>query len=275
MSAALPMSRPPSASCYGDHWRLPTRHLQHMHHPGRLERHRKSVKLERSVSANSHHDRALAKIEEMPTYRFSPAIDRPLPPLMSIQTSMAPQIHTAPVTSTFPHDISIETLSSPDALTNSPNEYSNFPTPTSAGPQSAYLNQAGYHDYPTSSEPLHLGLGGQSITQIQSPHRGPGMVSPIDQMISRSTSVSETPNSLNMTTQPSQVSLSYAVEDNYMGQGYREPELVANCGMQYQSSLPMYTNPFPSPVPTWYTNIKPEESWPYILPEDRIPNFSS
>lgn len=275
MNAAVAMSRPASSSYYGDHWRLPTRHLQHMHQSARFDRSNRPVKLERSISANSHQDQMLAKIEEAPSYDFSQTRDRILPTLMSVRTSIAPDIHTAPVTSTFSNDITTETLNSPDTLTNSSNGFSNFPTPTSARSQSGYLGQAGYPSYSLSGDSLRMTIATQQNQHIQSPHGNPEtMISPMEQLVSRSGSVSETPAAMDMTTQSSQAHIGYSVDESYLGQDYREPQLVMNQPAHYQLPVPNYPDIYGSVPPTWYTNIKPEETWPGLLPNDRIQQFS-
>ena len=268
------MSRPASTNYY-DHWRLPTKHLQHLSQPTRFNRSNRSVKLERSVSANSHQDRMLAKIEEAPSYGYSQTRDRILPALMPVQTSIAPDIQTAPVTSTFPNDMTTETLNSPDALTNDSNGFSNFPTPTSARSQPGYLSQAGYPSYSLPSDSLQMGIATQQHQHIQSTHGNPEMImSPLDHLVSRPGSVSETPTPMDMTTQLSHAHIGYSIDDNYLGQTYREPQLIIHEPAQYQSPVPVYPDMYGS-MPSWYTNIKPEETWPGPLPSDRIQRFSS
>ena len=260
------MSRPASTGYYGDHWRLPTRNLQHMHQPARFGRANRPIKMERSVSAKSHQDCTMTKIEEASNYRYA---DRILPTLMPVQTSITPELHTAPVTSTFATDIHAGALNSPDTLTNSSNGFSNFPTPTSARSQSAYISPSAY-PYPLSNEPVQL-----DMQSLQSSHGDPETImSPMDHLVSRTASVSETPATMNMAARSSHPNVDHQLNGDYLSQEYQEPQVIMNEPMLYQNPVPLFQNVYGLGPPTWYTNIKPAETWFGPLPSDRIQDFA-
>lgn len=61
-------------------------------------------------------------------------------------------------------------------------------------------------------------------------------------------------------------------EGNPMGlQSQPIQNLTYYDGVAYQAPIDQY---YSSTVPTWYSNIKPPETWPGLMPSERVPTYT-
>ena len=274
-SAPQAPSRP--TSCFGNHWPLPAETVQQTkgfgRPPHRLDTSLGGVKLERS-SSGSPLGRSMADVSDpiaacsyMPT---SNGISRKPPP---VRTQTLQEYRSVPMSHQYPNENGMETFQSPTSL-GSPDGYAPFPSqPGNIHSSSMYLHQPRYNSYPHPprvhdillDDPLH-------ISQPPSTDVSPSM--------------SQFPNSAeSLSAQDGRFAMDVTTSEEGL-QGYLSP--IAGTQAQFQEPhtnmidslrFQMPVNNYPctyGPAPEWYTNIKPEETWPGDdpLPEARLQGFS-
>ena len=266
-------SRP--TSCFGNHWPLPAETVQQTTYPQhqngklarRLETSLESIKLERSSSSSPTLDRSMTDPVTSYQYVQTPeGISRKPPPL---RTSMPQEYRSVPMDHQYSNDTSAETFQSPQAVT-SPSSYAHFsPVPSDIRQHPMYVQQPRYSTYPQPR--VHdIDL---DDTMMTSQHSNVG-----------TPSIGHFPNGAEpMSTQPSQYSMgaptiqeqlhAYANPVPVQQQQYPDAQAGLIEDLRYQMPITNYPA-YGTPVPEWYTNIKPEETWPgYSLPSDRVHEF--
>jgi len=268
-------SRP--TSCFGNHWPLPAETVQQRQYPPhqngrlarRLESSLESIKLERSSSSSPARDRSITDpIASYHYVRTPEGISRKPPPL---RTSMPQEYRSVPMGHQYSNDTSIETYQSPVAMT-SPSSYAHFsPVSSDIRQQHMYVQQPRYSTYPQPR--VHdINLDDAMST---SQHSNAG-----------TPSSGHFPNGTEpLSAQQGQYSLGAPAAQDQL-QAYSSPVSCAMQQQQYQNAhagliedlryqMPITSYPaYGTPVPDWYTNIKPEETWPgYSLPSDRVQDY--
>ncbi|KAL8945649.1 MAG: hypothetical protein Q9222_007841, partial [Ikaeria aurantiellina] len=256
------------SSYYGDHWPLPCETAQ-LPNPavavqGQLALRPKStmdrVKYERPRSVSPQLIRSIPPADG-PTSAFQFSRGR----TMSIQTHMdrdfnqiplphsyipEPNIHETSSPCSFPMDTSVGSLTSPTTM--SPTSYSDIsPIPDSAH---STLFFAG----PTS--------------QPFVPHEEPASIYPSGVAMEEVPQHDEQQNQYTLDSK-GMIQMQVVYDDNSIPAHQQQPiqEMAYYDGVAYQVPAEQYYGP----PPTWYTNIKPEESWPGLLPGDRLNTFAS
>ncbi len=265
-------SRP--TSCFGNHWPLPAETVQQTRYPPhqngrlarRLESSLESIKLERSSSSSPAGDRSIADPVASYQYVRTPnGISRKPPPL---RTSMPQEYRSVPMDHQYSNDTSIETYRSPVAM-SSPSSYAHFsPVSSDIRQQPMYVPQPRYNTYPQPR--VHdINLDDAMST---SPHSNAG-----------TPSVGHFPTGAEpLSAHQSHYSLGAPAAQDQL-RAYTSPVSCAVQQHQYQDAhagliedlsyqMPITSYPaYGTPVPEWYTNIKPEETWPgYELPSNRL-----
>lgn len=253
------------SSYYGDHWPLPCETAQLPNAPvvqGQLALRPKStvdrVKFERPRSVSPQLIRSIP-----PADGSASAFQFPRGRTMSIQTQMDQDFNQIPMSATYPQEqrtpetrspcqFSIEgnmdALTSPTTIQSSPAAYSEISSSMPDGAHST-LFFAG----PTS--------------QPYVPHDESSMVYP------SAVPTEEIPQDAGHQTM-------FQPDYKPMIQAYDVPPMVPQQSIQsiaYSDGANNYYVPmdlYPGPAPAWYTNIKPEESWPGLTPSERL-NMSS
>ncbi|KAL8690267.1 MAG: hypothetical protein Q9218_004251 [Villophora microphyllina] len=254
------------SSYYGDHWPLPCETAQ-LPNPfnvqGQLALRPKStvdrVKFERPRSVSPQLIRSIPPADgSTSAFQFSRGRT------MSIQTQMDQNFNQMPMSTTYPHEQratetsspcqfpmegSMDSLTSPTTIQSSPTAYSDM---SSSIPDSAHSTL--FFVGPTS--------------QPYVPHEETAsMVYPA------AVPTEEIPQDAGH--QPM-----YDADYKPMIQAYDIHPMIPqqqsiqsiayNDGANYYVPMDLY----PGPAPAWYTNIKPEESWPGLMPSERL-NMSS
>lgn len=266
-------SRP--TSCFGNHWPLPAETVQQTRYPPhqngrlarRLESSLESIKLERSSSSSPAGDRSLTDPVASYHYVRTPdGISRKPPPL---RTSMPQEYRSVPMDHQYSNDTSIETYQSPVAMT-SPSSYAHFsPVSSDIRQPPMYVQQPRYNTYPqprvhdinlddAMSTPQHSNAGTPSIGHF------PTGAEPLSAHPSHySLGAPAAQDQLRAYTSP----VSCAVQQ----QQYHDAHAGLIEDLRFQMPVTNYSA-YVTPVPEWYTNIKPEETWPGdLLPNERIP----
>ena len=263
------LSRP--TSCFGNHWPLPAETVQQPKFgkpPQRLETSVEAVKLERS-SSSSPLDHPMPDVTD-PTavYSYIPTSNgagRKPPP---VRTHTLQAFHGLP-TSQYSIESPMETFQSPTSL-GSPDTYAQFSSqPGSIHSQSMYLSQPRYNTYPQPPRVHDIRL--DDPLQVVQPTND--VSPPMSQYPNGAEPLSAQDSRFAMDTTPEDQLQSYLSPVSVSQAHYQEPQAdLAN--LRYHT---MTMNNYPSgfgPVPDWYTNIKPEETWPgYDLPSDRVQRF--
>lgn len=266
-------SRP--TSCYGNHWPLPAETVQQTRYPPhqngrparRLESSLESIKLERSSSSSPAGDRSI--MDPVASYhyvRMPDGISRKPPPL---RTSMPQEYRSVPMDHQYSNDTSIEAYQSPVAMT-SPSSYAHFsPVSSDIRQPPMYVQHPRYNTYPqprvhdinlddAMSTSQHSNAGTPSISNF------PTGAEPLSAHQSHySLGASTAQDQLRAYTSP----VSCAVQQ----QQYHDAHVGLIQDLRYEMPITSYPA-YATPVPEWYTNIKPEETYPGdLLPNDRIP----
>ena len=263
------LSRP--TSCFGNHWPLPAETVQQPTKfgkpPHRLEASAEAVKLERS-SSSSPLDHPMTDVTDpAAVYSYMPTAtgaSRKPPP---VRTQALQAYHGLPL-SQYSNGSPMEAFQSPTSL-GSPDTYAQFPSqPGSIHSQNMYLSQPRYNTYPQPPRVHDIRLD----DPLQIAQQATNDVSP---------SMSQFPNSAEpLSAQDTRFAIDTSSDDklqNYLSpisvsqDHYQDPQANMIANLRFH---PMAMNNYPSsfgPVPDWYTNIKPEETWPgYNLPSDRV-----
>ena len=264
------LSRP--TSCFGNHWPLPAETVQQAKFgkpPQRLESSVEAVKLERS-SSGSPLDHPMTDVTD-PTAVYSyiptPSGASRKPPPVRTQTLQA--YHGLPAPQ-YPNDSPMETFQSPTSL-GSPDAYAQFSSqPGSIHSQSMYLGQPRYNTYPQPPRVHDIRLD----DPLQVAHPTTDVSPSMSQFPNGAEPLSAQDNRFAMDTTPEDQLQNYISPVSVTQAHYQEPQTHMIANLRFH---PMTMNSYPSsfgPVPDWYTNIKPEETWPgYDLPSDRVQGF--
>ena len=268
-SIAQGLSRP--TSCFGNHWPLPAETVQQPKFgkpPHRLEASVEAVKLERS-SSSSPLDHPMTDVTDPSAVYYIPTSNgasRKPPP---VRTQALQAYHGLPIAHQYSNESPMETFQSPTSL-GSPDAYAQFPSqPGSIHSQSMYLSQPRYNTYPQPPRVHDIRLDDPlQITQQQTNDVSPSM----SQYPNGAEPLSAQDNRFTMDTSPSEDKLQTYLSPVSVSQAhYQDPQANMIANLRFH---PMTMNGYPSgfgPVPDWYTNIKPEETWPgYDLPSDRV-----
>ena len=261
-------SRP--TSCFGNHWPLPAETIQQAQYSspqnGKLARRLEStlsIKLERSSSNSPTIDRSMTEPVSSYQYVQTPeVIGRKPPPL---RTSMAQEYRSVPMDHQYSNDTNIEAYQSPHTMT-SPGSYAPFsPVSSDLRQQPLYVTQLRSHTFPqprvheinlddAMSTSQHSNVGTPSLGHF--PNGAEPMSAP--------------PSQYSMGTPTLQEQFQYSSPVSVQQQHYPDPQAGLVEDLRYQ--MPITTYPaFGTPMPDWYSNIKPEETWPgFSLPSDRV-----
>lgn len=258
------MGRPPS--CYGNHWRLPAATVQqtqfpHQRNPAsRLGSPLGAIKIERASSGSPQLDRSVT--DPLSSYNYvsrSTGNGRKPPPLQSTNLDF----RSVPMEHQYSSDTNMDSFHSPQSMTSP--SYTQFSSDTNS------LNSAGLYPqqprYSTFAQPrvhdIHLD-DGMSIS-IKSNAGTPSMASFPNgpEVTSAQTSPFNLDNASQLQAYASPVSVAH--------QHYNDQSMSLIEDLRYQ--MPMTNYPaYVTAAPEWYTNIKPEETWPgYSLPSERLP----
>ena len=260
---STPQALSRSTSCFGNHWPLPAETVQQTKfgkHPHRLETNLEAIKLERSSSSSPGNPSMTNPISTLPYIPTSNGISRKPPP---VRTQTLQDYRSIPMSHQFSSGSPMETFQSPTSL-GSPDAYAQFPSqPGSAHSQTIFLQQPRYNTYPQPPRVHDIRLD----DPMQMTHSPSGGVDSMAQFPDSNAPLSAQSGRYALETPTSDDQLQHYLNSVSVPQTrFLEPQPSMMDDITYQVSM---TN---GPVPEWYTNIKPEETWPgYDLPNDRIP----
>ncbi|KAI4172612.1 MAG: hypothetical protein LQ343_003459 [Gyalolechia ehrenbergii] len=254
------------SSYYGDHWPLPCETAQHPNPSslqGPLALRPKStldrVKLERPRSVSPQLIRSIPPTDCSTSFPISRGRT------MSIQTQMEQDFNQIPLPTPFPSEQNVKTssspcpfrtensmdsLASPSTMQSSPTSYSDI----SSVPDNAHatLFFAGPTSQPYSPQDEPPSMGYQSVVPIEDPIQDAGQ------------------QQYDMDAKP-MIQTQFMCEGNQMDlQQQPIQNLTYYDGVAYQAVTEQY---YSSP-PAWYTNIKPEETWPGLMPSERVQMYA-
>ncbi|KAL9599009.1 MAG: hypothetical protein Q9219_004124 [cf. Caloplaca sp. 3 TL-2023] len=257
------------SSYYGDHWPLPCETAQHPSLstlqgplPLRPKSNLDRVKQERPRSVSPQLIRSIP-----PADGSTSSFPFPRGRTMSIQTQMEQDFGSIPIPTPFPQeqivktssspcqfptDNAIDPLTSPTTMQSSPTSYSEI----SSAPDSAHatLFFAGPTSQPYPPQEEAASMGYQNTVQIEETIQDAGQQPQYD------------------LDPKSMIQMHYMYEENSMvPQPQSMQPITYYGGVPYQVPMDQYC----SVVPTWYTNIKPEESWPGLMPSERVQTYAN
>ncbi|KAL8811006.1 MAG: hypothetical protein Q9200_002145 [Gallowayella weberi] len=258
------------SSYYGDHWRLPCETAQ-LPNPaglqGQLVLRPKStvdrVKYERPRSVSPQLIRSIPPADgSTSTFRYSR--DR----TMSIQTQMDQDFNQVPIPNPYTQEQrvgdagsprqyrmenSIDSLTSPSTMQSSPTVFSDI----SAVPDSAHstLFFPGPTSQPYAPPEESASLGYQAPLALEGIQQEPAEQA-----------------SYEVDSKP-MIQMQFMCDESQMPtqQQLIQPIAYYDNGVTYQ---PSPIEQYYGPAPTWYTNIKPEASWPGLMPSERLNTYS-
>lgn len=266
------LSRP--TSCFGNHWPLPAETVQQTKFgkpPHRLETALEAVKLERATSG-SPLDHSMTDVADpisaYPYLTTSNGIGSKPPP---VRTPTLHDYRSIPMSHQYSGESAMETFQSPTSL-GSPDSYAQFSSQSgSIHSPGIYLHQPRYNTYPHPPRVHDIRLDDPlQVSQQQTTEVPPA--------------ISHFPNSSEpLSAHESQFSMDTTSPEDQL-QNYMSP--VSMPQAQYQQAQTnmiehdRYQMPVTNclgnfgPVPDWYANIKPAETYPgYDLPSDRVQGF--
>lgn len=253
------------SSYYGDHWPLPCETAQHPNLTslqGQLVLRPKStvdrVKYERPRSVSPQ------LIRSVPPTDASTAFHFPRGRTMSIHTQMDHDFNQIPLPSTyspeqrvhetgspcqFSMESSIDTLTSPTTMQSSPTSYSDMSSAPDSAHSTLFFAGPTSQPYAPQNEPSSLGFPPAVSTEEipQDAGQQPMYDAEYKPMIQAYDANTMAPQ-----------------QQAVLPLGYYD-------GVDYHVPLEQYYGP----APTWYTNIKPEESWPGLMPSERLNTLSN
>ena len=151
----------------------------------------------------------------------------------------------------FSADSRIDALGSPTTIQSSPTNYSEM----SSAPDSAHSTL--YFPGPTS-QPFTMQDDSSSVG-----YQPPVAIEEIPQ--------EPTPQDPFTLDSKSMVQMQIQFEEPMaVPQNQPIPQVTYYDGIPYHVSMDQY---YTTPAPTWYTNIKPEETWPGMMPSERMNTF--
>ncbi|KAL8935494.1 MAG: hypothetical protein Q9216_005400 [Gyalolechia sp. 2 TL-2023] len=255
------------SSYYGDHWPLPCETAQHPNPSslqGPLALRPKStldrVKLERPRSVSPQLIRSIPPTDcSTSSFPFSRGRT------MSIHTQMEQNFNQIPLPTPFPSEQNVKTssspcqfpaensmdsLASPATMQSSPTSYSDI---SSSIPDSAHstLFFGGPTSQPYAPQEEPASMGYPSVVPIEDTIQDAGQ------------------QQYDMDLKP-MIQMELMYEGNQMGLQQPMQNLTYYDGVPYQAPIEQY---YSSP-PAWYTNIKPEETWPGLMPSERVQMFA-
>lgn len=185
---------------------------------------------------------------------------------MSIQTQMEQDFNQIPLPTLFPSEQNVKTSGSPSQF---PLENTVDPLASPTAMQSSPTSYSDMSSVPDSAHTTLFFAGPTS--QPYSPHDDPPSmdyqsVVPIEDTIQDAGQHQYDMDPKHMI----QMELMY--EGNPMGlQSQPIQNLTYYDGVAYQAPIDQY---YSSTVPTWYSNIKPPETWPGLMPSERVPTYT-
>ncbi|KAL8833723.1 MAG: hypothetical protein Q9170_004122 [Blastenia crenularia] len=206
-------------------------------------------------------------IRSIPPTDGSTSFHFPRDRTMSIQTQMEQDFSQIPIPNPFPQEQTVKTSSSPcqfatensiDSLTSpttiqsSPTDYSDV----SSLPDSAHttLFFAGPTSQPYPSQDEQPSMDYQTVAPVEDTIQDAGQ-HPQYGMDSKS-----------------MIQMQFLYDENSMApQQQAIQPLTYYDGVPYQVPMDHYY----SPAPAWYTNIKPEETWPGLMPSERLQTYAN
>ena len=229
-----------------------------------------SVKTERIVAASLPEPLSLPNSSPgMNSFEYLRSQTGLTPEQVGIQTVLPTHLNGMPPSQQYPVETGMGTWV-PSMLTTKlcPSSFSDYPSePPSAQSTTVYFPDSAPQDYQLQVVDIHLNeslpfspdlsapiltstkLGTNVIPAANNPSNGYNVCStPISEH-----HVPISPTHLSTPLQPQQLSMSTGLVPFYA---------LADNGVQY----------YQSPVPEWYSRIKPEESWPGVLPSDYLYN---
>ncbi|KAL8710692.1 MAG: hypothetical protein Q9220_004710 [cf. Caloplaca sp. 1 TL-2023] len=255
------------SSYYGDHWRLPCETAQ-LPNPaaamqGQLPLRPKStmdrVKYERPRSVSPQLMRSVPPVDgSTAAFQFSKGR------AMSIQTHVDRDFHQIPLPHSYIPEQSIHETSSP----------CQFPMDTSVGSLTspATMSPTSYSDISPIPDSAHSTLFFAGPTsQPFVPHDESASIYPHGVAMEEIPQHDEHQNHYPLDSKNLvQMQIMY---DNNAIPAHQQPiqEMAYYDGVSYQVPMEQYYGP----PPTWYTNIKPEESWPGLTPSERLNTFTN
>lgn len=270
LASSQTMSRP--ASCYSNHWRLPAETVQQTQfpqpgNPARcLESPLEAIKLERSTSDSPPFNRSITDPASSYQYVQRPngAVRKP-PPL---RTAIPHDFRSVPMEHQYSNDTNMDTFQSPQTVTT-PN-YSQISPDTNSFNNSAgmYVQPQRYNTFPQPRvHDIHLD---DSMSVSQKSNAGTPSVGHFP---NGAEPMSAQASPFNMGGALSEQLQAYASMVPVQQQQFTEQQTGLMDDLRYQMPMANYPPYGGLPVPDWYTNIKPEETWPgYSLPSDRVPS---
>ena len=269
LATSQTMSRP--GSCYSNHWRLPAETVQQTQfpqpgHPARcLESPLEAIKLERSTSSSPTFDRSMT--DPISSYQY---VQRPHgsarkpPPLRT--TALPQDFRSVPMEQQYSNDTNMETFQSPQAVTTP--SYNQLPDTNNFNSAGMYVQPQRYNTFPQARvHDIHLD---DSMSVSQKSNAGTPSVGHFP---SSAEPMSAQASPFGMGGALSEQLQAYASIMPVQPQQYTEQQASLIEDLRYQMPMASYPAYGGLPVPDWYTNIKPEETWPgYSLPSDRVPS---
>ncbi|KAI4122629.1 MAG: hypothetical protein LQ338_005707 [Usnochroma carphineum] len=258
------------SSYYGDHWPLPCETAQHPNSTalqGQLALRPKStidrVKYERPRSVSPQLIRSVPPADG-PTSSFQYARGR----TMSIQTQMEQDFSQIPMPNPFPQEQSVNETHSPRRQFSTENSMDSLASPTTI-----QSNPTGYSDMSAAPEIAHTTLFFAGPTSQPYPsHDEPSAIGypstvPVEDSIQ-----DLEPQPQYDVDSKDMIQMQLMCDENGMlpQQQIFQP-LTSYNGVTYQ----VPAEQFDCPPPTWYTNIKPEESWYGVMPSERLRTYSN
>ncbi|KAL8730192.1 MAG: hypothetical protein Q9181_004755 [Wetmoreana brouardii] len=251
------------SSYYGDHWPLPCETAQYSNTTvlqGQLALRPKStvdrVKYERPRSVSPQMIRSIPPADAS-TSAFPFSRGR----AMSIQTQMNQDFGQIPMPNAFPHEqrgngtsspcqypmeSNMDSLASPTTIQNSPTGYSDLSSVPDSAHSTLFFAGPTSQPYAPREEPTSMGYPPAVSNEEMAQDAGPQTLYDVEPMIQ-----------------------AYEVNPIVPHQQPIQPVAYFN-GVNYDIPMEQYYGP----APAWYTNIKPEESWPGILPSERLNTLS-
>ncbi|KAL8934613.1 MAG: hypothetical protein Q9211_005140 [Gyalolechia sp. 1 TL-2023] len=166
----------------------------------------------------------------------------PFPAEQNVETSSSP--------CRFSTENRMDSLAAPNTMQSSPTSYSDV----SSVPDSAHttLFFAGPTSQPYSPQDEPSSMGYQSVVSMEDPIQDAGQ------------------QQYDMDNKP-MIQMQLMYEGNQM-EVQQQPiqNLTYYDGVAYQAPIEQY---YSSPPP-WYTNIKPEETWPGLMPSERVQMYA-
>ncbi len=182
-----------------------------------------------------------------------------------VQTAVPSSFGNVSVSSQYTSENGIGTWNSPmdtKAASSSFSEYS--PTPSSAQSNPVYFNESTSPSYSLQTSNLALNETMQypreSVTPLPntSNHLGEGVPQG---------SIQPHAYSLGPTSTPEQT-MQFSPDPHAIPQPPQVPTMLANFNVTNQYTTSNNHPQYYGPAPDWYCNIKPEDSWPGVLPND-------